>query len=111
MQGSRSILHGSGDDLVELVLADNSVLVEIGSSDEFVELFLADALGKVASDSLEGGNIDVALSLVVVESKDFTNVSSGVLIVDALGHEGEPLSEVDAAVSIGVHVGGRLEGG
>ena len=111
MQGPRSFLHGPGDDLVELVLADNSVTVEIGSLDEFVKLFFADVLSKFTSDSLEGGNIDVALSLVIVECEDFTNVSSGVLIVDSLGHEGEPLSEVDAAVSVGVHVGDHLEGG
>ena len=49
--------------------------------------------------------------LVVEEREDLVDVGARVLVVDPLGHEAEPLSEVDVAVAVGVEVGDHLEDG
>ena len=108
---SRSVLDFPGDNYVELLFGNKSVLVEVGPADELVDLVVGDVFSEFSGDALEVLGGDEAGPLVVEESEDFVNVGTSVLIVDALGQEGKPLPEVDAAVAVCVQVRDHLVDG
>lgn len=107
----QSILDLSGENGVELLLRDESVLVEVGTPDQLFEFLIGHVLAELISDPPEVLDGDEAGSLVVEEVEDFAYVGLAVPVIDPLGHEGEPLSEVDGSVSVGVEVGNHLEDG
>lgn len=84
-------------------------MINVGSDDQLVNFLVGDVLAELLSDSPEVLGGDEASALVVVKSEDFVNVSARVLVVDALGHEGEPLSKVDGSVAISIEVRDHLE--
>lgn len=104
-----SILDLSGEDSVELLLRDKSITIDIGSLDELIDLLLGDAFAKLGSDLLEVTCGDEAGSLTIKQSEDLANIGAGVFVVNALCHQGKPLSEVNGATAIGIKIGDHLE--
>jgi hypothetical protein len=79
--------------------------------DELVDFFVTDVFSQLLGHLAQVLCGNETSSLVVVQSEDFVNVGPGVLVVDSLGHQGEPFSEVDGSIAIGVEVADHLEDG
>lgn len=106
-----SILDLSGEDGVELFFGNEAISVSVGSFDQLFQFGLGDVVAEIIGNSSEVLDGDESGFLVVEKSEDFVNVGAGVLVVDSLGHEAEPLSEIDVSVAVGIEVGNHLEDG
>lgn len=98
----RSVFDLSGQNYVEFLFRNESILVNVSPVDKFIDLLIRDDFSDFSGNPSEVFGGDEAGPFVVEEGKDFVDVGAGVLVVDSFGHEGEPLCEIDGAVSVGV---------
>ena len=90
----RSILDLSGEDDIELFLADQAIMVGIGPCDQFLKLLFGNVFSEFLCDSSEVLDGDEAGAFIVVECEDRVDVGSGIPVAGALGQQGKPFFEV-----------------
>lgn len=105
----RSILNFSGKDGVEFFLRNKAIMVSISSVDELLKLLVPNIFSEFLGNSAKIFYGDVSGTLIIEKSENFVDIGTGVLVIDSLGHEGKPLSEVDSSTSVSVHIGKHLE--
>ena len=71
MMMMRSVLDLAGEDGVELLLGDESVVVGVGAVDELLQLLLGDVLAELLGDPAQVLDGDEAGALVVVEGESY----------------------------------------
>ncbi len=104
-----SVLDLACDDGIELLLGDQSIMVDISPHDQFLKFLFGDILADFLGDSSEVLDGDEAGAFVVEEGEDLVDVDAGVAVADLLGQQVQPLLEVDVAVAVGVQIGDHLE--
>lgn len=110
-EGNHSIFDLASHNDVELLLWDQSVLVSVSPGNQLLQLLLRDIFAQLLRNSPQIFDRDIPSPLVIEESKDFVDVGSWIFVVDSLGHQPEPLSEIDGPIAVGIEVSDHLEDG
>jgi hypothetical protein len=104
-----------GEDVVEVVSSDETIIVEVGLNKDLLDLLVIKVLSEVLGDLLElvGGDLSLnkskCYSLVDVErDPNFVNLFSAVLVTELGSGQSQELSEVNTSGLIIVKLGQDL---
>ena len=102
-------LDGASNNLVELLLRNKTVLIEVSPGDHLLQLLLRNVFAQLLSHSAQVFDRNEAGPLIIVEGEHLCDVSPTILVTHLLGHQGQPLLEIDRTVAISIEVRDHLE--
>ena len=73
------------------------------------QLGVIDILAKLVRNDPQGLDGDCTGAVTIVEREDLHDVLTAVLVINFLGEESDPLSEVDGSVAVTVKIGNHVK--